>query len=417
METNELLLRKDVPVELTWDLSLIYENTEAMESDIAKLKKLRAQMVEEYQGKLNSAKRINDCLDDYRELNRLVSLIGHYSQLAVEVDYYNSENQNRYDETNRMIAETFSVLSFIESEIVEQDEVTLKEAIAMAKENKVFLEDILKSKPHKLHPEVERVLVAIDPTIQTPYMVYNVAKLADMKFEPFTVDGVEYPLGYSLFEDDYEYDPRTNVRRAAFEAFSKKIKEYENVTATAYNAYVQHDKTMSNLRGFKNVFDSLLFSQKVSIEMYHRQIDLIMEKLAPHMRKYAKLIQKTHHLDKMTYADLKLPIDTEYDPKVTIEGSKEYIEKGLAILGEDYVQMIQTAYKERWIDFAKNQGKSTGGFCATPYGKNSYILMSWNDRMSDVFTLAHELGRGRCTHLGMRKPKANVQGTPCVSLG
>lgn len=94
----------------------------------------------------------------------------------------------------------------------------------------------------------------------------------------------------------------------------------------------------------------------------------------------------------MTFADLKIAVDPEYDPKVTIEESQAYVEKGLSILGEDYVAMIQEAYRDRWIDFAQNQGKSTGGFCASPYGKNSFILLSWNERMSDVFTLAHELG-------------------------
>lgn len=54
--------------------------------------------------------------------------------------------------------------------------------------------------------------------------------------------------------------------------------------------------------------------------------------------------------------------------------------------------MIQEAYKKRWVDFAQNQGKSTGGFCASPYGKGSFILLSWNNRMADVFTQAHELG-------------------------
>ncbi|MCD8021640.1 MAG: M3 family metallopeptidase [Lachnospiraceae bacterium] len=85
-------------------------------------------------------------------------------------------------------------------------------------------------------------------------------------------------------------------------------------------------------------------------------------------------------------------MDPEYDPKVTIEGSREYIEKGLSVMGEDYVAMVREAYDKRWIDFARNQGKSTGGFCASPYGKNSFILLAWNERMSDVFTLAHELG-------------------------
>ena len=67
----------------------------------------------------------------------------------------------------------------------------------MAKESKNFLKDILREKPHKLHPEAERVLSAISPTINSPYEVYNVTKLADMKFDSFTVDGEEFPLGYS----------------------------------------------------------------------------------------------------------------------------------------------------------------------------------------------------------------------------
>ena len=182
------------------------------------------------------------------------------------------------------------------------------------------------------------------------------------------------------------------MRRAAFSSFSSKLRDYENVTATAYNAQVQNEKAEASVRGFESVIDYLLFPQKVSVDMYHRQIDLIMEKLAPHMRRYAKLLQKIHHLDHMTFADLKIAVDPEYDPKVTIEESKQYIEKGLAILGEDYVDMVKEAYRDRWIDFARNQGKSTGGFCASPYGKNSYILLSWNERMADVFTLAHELG-------------------------
>jgi oligoendopeptidase F len=77
---------------------------------------------------------------------------------------------------------------------------------------------------------------------------------------------------------------------------------------------------------------------------------------------------------------------------VSIEESKNYILDGLSILGPEYQEMIREAYRDRWVDFAKNQGKSTGGFCASPYGTNSFILLSWNDRMADVFTLAHELG-------------------------
>lgn len=389
---EELLSRKDVKKELTWDLTLIYKDEAALMADADRLEKLTGEIESLYKGKLGSAETVNKCLDEYREAVGIITLIGNYCELATSVDYYDTHNMELAGKMNRKLSECMSRLSFIDSELAVQDNAVIEEAVNSSEANANYLKDVLRGKPYLLNPETERVLTALSQTTGAPYEIYNTVKLADMKFPDFEVDGRKYPLGYSLFEDDYEYDERTNVRRTAFEAFSSKLCEYENVTATAYNAAVQYEKTMADLRGFDNVFASLLFGQKVDESMYNRQIDLIMEKLAPHMRKYAKLIGRVHGLDKVTYADLKLPVDTEYSPKLTIEESKDYVTKGLSILGDDYVKMVETAYKERWFDFAQNKGKSTGGFCASPYGKNSFILLSWNGRMSDVFTIAHELG-------------------------
>lgn len=387
-----LAMRNEVPVELTWDLSLIYPTEEAMYRDVEKMKALCASMEERFKGKLTTPEAICDCLNDLQEMTRLMTLTGNYTDLAVSVDYYDSHNQERNDRVMNIISDINSRLSFINSEITEQREETLKASIAIAGGSRIYLEDILRRKPHQLHPETERALSALSQTLNTPYQIYNMTKLADMKFDSFHANNKDYPLGYSLFEDDYEYESDTQIRHSAFDAFSKKLAQYENTTAAAYNSQVQTEKTMATLRGFESVFDSLLFDQKVSRELYDRQIDLITTKLSVHMRKYARLLKKIHKLDRMTFADLKISVDPEYDPKVTIEGSKEYIEKGLSILGPEYVDMVREAYRDRWVDFAKNQGKSTGGFCASPYGTNSFILLSWNDRMADVFTLAHELG-------------------------
>lgn len=388
----ELFMRKDVPEEMTWDLSAIYDTETALEADKKRVDELGRLLEEKYKGKLTDAQAISACLTETQELYEKAGLLANYAELAVSVDYYDAHNQALSESINTLIAEVLSRISFIESEILMQDESTIGEAIALGKENACYLRGLLHKKPHQLAPETERVLAALQPLFGAPYQTYNMAKLADMRFDPFRVGDEEFPLGYSLFEDAYEYDPRTEVRRAAFRAFSDKIRQYENVTAAAYQSQVQSEKIMAKLRGFDSVFDSLLFEQEVSREMYDRQLDLIMERLAPHMRRYAKLLQKVYGLERMTSADLKLSIDPDYVPSVTIEESKEYIEKGLAILGEDYVEMIRTAYRERWVDFAQNQGKSTGGFCASPYGSHSFILLSWHNQMADVFTLAHELG-------------------------
>lgn len=388
----EMTMRMDVPEELKWDLSSIYASEEEMLRDAERMKTLAGSIESTYKGKLDTPERINACLDEFREVYTIMLLTGNYCELAVSVDYYDTHNQELNDRIGRLTAELLSQLSFIRTEICGQDDAVLEEALKTAAANKGYLADIIREKPHQLSAETERVLAALGQARNVPYQIYNMAKLADMKFPSFHVGDKEYPLGYSLYEDDYEYEEDTQVRRAAFSTFSAKLRDYENVTAAAYNAQVQNEKAEATVRGFDSVIEYLLFPQKVSADMYHRQIDLIMEKLAPHMRRYARLLQKIHHLDRMTYADLKIAVDPEYDPKVTIEESRQYIEKGLSILGEDYVDMVKEAYSGRWIDFARNQGKSTGGFCASPYGKNSFILLSWNERMADVFTLAHELG-------------------------
>ena len=388
----ELMQRKDVPVELTWDLTAIYDDEAKWKADVDKVRRLSEEIEQNYKGKLTTAEAIHNCLDKFREWEELMILTVQYSSLAASVDYGDAALQERNDALSRLDAQMASRLSFIDSEIIAQDESLLRQAIAQGGPNQPYLEDLLRQKPYQLQPETERILAALRPAINAPYDIYNMAKLADMKFPSFQADGGEHPLGYSLYEDKYEYDPCTEVRREAYQAFYQKLRAYENVTAAAYQANVQGEKIIADQRGHKSVFDYLLFWQKVDRSLYDRQIDLIMEKLAPHMRKYAKLLQKIHGLDKMTYADLKLPVDPGYVPPVTIEESQKYIVEGLSVMGEDYQEMIRAAYRERWVDFAQNQGKSTGGFCASPYGSHSFILLTWHGQMSDVFTLAHELG-------------------------
>ena len=388
----ELMQRKDIPVELTWDLTAIYDDEAKWKADVDKVRRLSEEIEQNYKGKLTTTEAIHSCLDKFREWEELMILTVQYSSLAASVDYGDAALQERNDALSRLDAQMASRLSFIDSEIIAQDESLLRQAIARGGPNQPYLEDLLRQKPYQLQPETERVLAALRPAINAPYDIYNMAKLADMKFPSFQADGGEHPLGYSLYEDKYEYDPCTEVRREAYEAFYRKLRAYENVTAAAYQANVQGEKIIADQRGHKSVFDYLLFWQKVDRSLYDRQIDLIMEKLAPHMRKYAKLLQKIHGLDKMTYADLKLPVDPGYVPPVTIEESQKYIVEGLSVMGEDYQEMIRAAYRERWVDFAQNQGKSTGGFCASPYGSHSFILLTWHGQMSDVFTLAHELG-------------------------
>ncbi len=398
--------RSEVPVEMTWDLSLIYKTREDALKALEEARELADRIEKEYRGRLDNAKDIVDCMHLYEKMMETGSRASSYFSLNMETDYTNAENAADYSRARSILTEGRTKTSFVESEIAEADADILKEAVEKGGTVSNYLKDILRGKPYMLEPGTEKALSALGEFMGTPYRIYNQAKLADMRFPDFYVKEKRYPLGYALFEDEYEYEKDRDVRHFAFRTFSETIKKYENVTAAAYNAYVCRDRTMAGLRGFKDVFDYLLFDDKVTRDLYDRQIDIIMEKLAPHMRKYAGLLKKVHKLNRMTYADLKLSVDPDFDPRVSIEDAEKYIADGLAVMGGEYVDMIHRAFKERWIDLATNDGKSTGGFCSSPYGAPaSFILLSWQGRMADVFTLAHELG-----HAGHFKLCNNTQG-------
>lgn len=390
--SKELKERKDVNQLLTWDLTAIFKTEEEFNLAVSDLQLLTKTIEKKYKGRLNSAVTINECLDKMKYALQLINLTRTYTYLAVAVDQTNTENQSSQMKLMNILSNLESRLSFVNSEIIEASKDIINEAIKQSKENSNYLKEIIRSKEHVLHPDVEKVLSALSGTLNSPYNIYNRAKLADMDFGTFNVEGKKYPLSFVLFENEWEYENDHEIRRAAFKAFSAKLREYQHTIAATYQVQIQKEKTLATLRGFDSVIDSLLFPQKIDRELYNRQIDLIMEKLAPHMRKYAKLLQKIHNIDEMTFADLKLVIDPDFEPAISVEESKKYVEEALSVLGSDYLNMVKRAYDERWIDFVQNKGKSTGAFCSSPYGRHPFILISWTDRMREVFVLAHELG-------------------------
>ena len=389
---KEILKRSEVDVNFTWDLSAIFKDISAYNETLSLIVPKTKALNETFKGKIVSAEQINSCINELKEVSKLMVLVGTYSSLSVSVDQGNSENLQRMMNFRSISAQVGSLLSFIENEISFNSEEVIQEAILSNPDNAYYLEDILRFKSHLLHPEVEKTLAALSPTLEAPYFIYNQAKLSDLKFDSFVVDGKENPLSFVLFEGEWEYESNTVLRRTAFDAFSKQLANYQNTIASAYQTQVQKEKVLSDLRGFPSVIDSLLFDQKVDQDLYNRQIDVIMSELAVPMRKYAKLLQRIHKLDKMTFADLKISVDPTFEPAITVNEAKEYILKGLSVLGNDYSKMIHRAFDERWIDFVQNTGKSTGAFCSSPYGSHPFILISWTERMRECFVLAHELG-------------------------
>ncbi|MFJ5763980.1 oligoendopeptidase F [Lysinibacillus sp. NPDC093210] len=387
-----LPLRKDVAVEETWNLQDLLENDADFEPALAQFVEDAVKFESTYKGTITDAQKVIDVLTAYESLQVGIVPIGTFASLNIQADRTDEVAQMRAAKFGTAVGKISSSIAFVNSELLALDKAILEEAATKSPLYQRYITELLKQKPHQLHPEVEKTLAALSSTFEAPYEIYNTTKLVDMHFGEFEANGKKHPLSYVLFENDWELETDTAIRHAAFNAFSNKLREYQHTTAKVYNTHIQQEKTISDLRGFESVIDYLLFDQDVDRSLYNRQIDLITKELAPHMRRYAKLVQKAHGLEEMTFADLKIALDPSYDPKLTMAEAKEYVEKSLAVMGKDYEQMIERAFNERWIDYAPNKGKSTGAFCSSPYGSHPYILMSWNERMNEVFTLIHELG-------------------------
>lgn len=386
------VLRSEVPVEETWDLSHLYETEEAFEAAIEAVLAETDACVQQFKGNLSTSEFAMAAIKAYENIIVQLDRIGNYANLHYSVDQTNTDFMQRAAKVGQVSATIAAKLSFITSDLLALDEAILQQASMDNPSYTYYFEKLLKDKPHQLHPAAEEALAAFGPTFNAPYEMYNTTKLADLKFPNFEVNGESYPLSYNSFEGDWELETDTEVRRAAFDAFSTSLRDVQHTTAKTYDMQLTQEKITANLRGYDSVIDYLLRPQDVDRSLYNRQIDVIMEELAPHMRRYAKLLQKTHGLDTMTFADLKVSLDPTYEPTITVEESRKYMQDGLAVMGKEYSQMIDHSFDERWIDFANNAGKSTGAFCATPYSSHPYVLISWTSRMNEVFVLAHELG-------------------------
>ena len=389
--TQGLPLRKDVPKQETWDLKDLFINDEAFYETLNQVFKSSKEFNSKYKNQLTNIENVERALKDYEDILVQLDRLYNYPELRVSVDTSNEEAQKVNAKLNTMSGKIAGLLSFVDSEILALSEETLNEL----QENTNyphFIKRLHDRKPYQLSTEVEQVLATLTPTLRSPFELYGTTKSLDIDFETFEHNGVTYPLDYATFENEYEDHPDAEFRRKSFKTFSDAIRKYQNTTAATYNMQVQQEKIEADLRGYDSVIDYLLQEQEVTRDMFDRQIDVIMSDLAPVMQKYAKIIQRVHGLDKMRFEDLKISIDPSYEPDISIETSKEYIYGALNVLGDDYVNMLETAYNNRWIDFAQNKGKETGAYCASPYFTHSYVFISWTGKMAETFVLAHELG-------------------------
>jgi oligoendopeptidase F len=390
------LTRSEVPEELTWDLTGLFASVEAWEHELSQIE-LALNDIAKFKGTFHQgADALLNCLTAQEQISMKLIKVGTYASLKQSADGTDPINQANSARLAALRAKVNAALSFIDSEVLALPNGTIETYIAEEATLKPFeknLLELINKKKHTLSPETEEALAALGEVLNAPYQIFGMSKLTDMQFDSIEDDnGNELPNSFALFETRYEFSPDTSLRRKAYESFTNTLQQYKNTFAATYATEVKKQVALSRLRNYASVTEMLLEPQQVTEEMYNNQLDIITKELAPHMRRYAELKKRVLGLDRVRFCDLKAPLDPEFSPQVSYEEASEMILEALQVMGPEYSEIMRKGLTERWCDLSDNIGKSTGAFCSSPYGAHPYILITWQNTMRNVFTLAHELG-------------------------
>lgn len=390
------LTRSEVPENQTWNLEDLFRTKADWKAEMESIEADLSGVVK-YKGRLGEgAGVLLECAEALEALTGRAYRAFNYAGLALATDGTNPEYQEAMGLVGALAAKLEAETAFVRSEVLALPDGTveryLEEEPALG-EFRRMLEKMLAEKPYLLSPETEVALASFGEVLEAPYTIYQRSKSSDMTFEPVKdKDGKEHPMSFATYEVSYETSPDTVLRRNAFASFTKGLNAYKNTFGAIFGTEVKRHVVEAKLRKYPSVTHMLLQPQEIPVEVYHNLHDVIQAELAPHMRKYVEFRKRKLGLDKILYCDIEAPLDPEYDPKVSFEDAEKMLAEAFEVMGPEYVEILRAAFKDRWIDWSDNVGKSTGAFCADPYGVHPYILTTWADSLRCVFTLAHELG-------------------------
>ena len=383
--------RSEFPENELWDLTALYQDQEDFLRAIEKAREDIQKFVRDYQGKLSTFEDFERAFAELEQIYIQISHIGNYGFMPQTTDFGDESFAQIAQAAMEFETEANVALSFFDDALVGADEAVL-EKLGQEPHLTSAIRQAKIKKAHYLGADVEKALTNLGEVFYSPKDIYTKMRAGDFAMADFEVDGKVYKNSFVTYENFYQNHENAEIREKAFRSFSEGLRQHQKTAAAAYLSQVKSEKLLADMKGYDSVFDYLLAEQEVDRSMFDRQIDLIMNEFAPVAQKYLKHVAKVNGLEKMTFADWKLDLDSELNPEVSIDDAYDLVMKSVEPLGQEYCQEVARYKEERWVDFAANAGKDSGGYAADPYRVHPYVLMSWTGRMSDVYTLIHEIG-------------------------
>lgn len=399
-ETVTLPKREEIPAEYRWRLEDIYPDQEKWESDYTQVKEALPEL-RRFAGRLGEGGHVLfECLRLRDATEEIHERLFVYARMRRDEDSTKASSQELVDRAEHLGVELNEATAFIAPEILALPEGTIERYMAETPGLDLYrhyLDELLRLKPHTLSPQEERLLALAGQLAEAPDNIFTMLNDADLRFPVVEdEDGRQVELTKARYARFIESRNR-RVRREAFKALYETYGKQRNTLAAILGAQVKRDVFFARARRYESARAAALDGESIPVDVYDNLIATVNEHL-PLLHRYVRLRRQALGLDELHMYDLYTPIVPEVEMEIPYEEAKEKVVHALAPLGEEYRRPLLEGLKGGWIDVFENQGKYAGGYSWGAYGFHPYILLNYQSRLDDLFTLTHELGHAMHTY-------------------
>ena len=390
--------RSEINEKDTWDLSVLYNNTEAFKEEYKKLKE-DIKEIEKYKGKLlESADTLLNFLKLEDTLERRLYKLYYYAHLNFDVDTTNAKSLELTAEISQLITIYSTLTSFVDPELLKAEYAKILNFYNEKPELLTYrfnLENLYRYKKHTLRENAEKILSTLSEALNASDEIYESLTDSDLTFGNIVVDGKRIEFTESNYSTFIESNDR-KVRQKAFNILFKNYQKYIHTIANTFRFHVETASKLAKLKHYESSLAASLFQENIDIKVYENLIKTVRKNLST-LYDYYNLKKEVLGLDKLHLYDIYANMVSDIDVKYTFDEAKNIVLDALGILGTDYQKKLTKAFNNRFIDIYNNKGKRSGAYSSGFYDTPPYILLNYEGGYSDLTTLAHELGHSMHT--------------------
>jgi len=394
-EGGSLPERDEIDENYKWDVSHIYQNDEEWEAEFAKIQS----MIDGYDKFRGSISKDATALAECIKFDELVSMTVEKLHLFVMLKKDSDLRVNKYQGLNDRIRNLYTIAgskaSFILPELNVTPDSVIEEAISKfgLEGYEHFFDDLKRRRAHTLSEKEEMLLALSSSVTGGAYEIFSIFSDADLKFPTVTGEsGEEQEMSHGRFYAAL-YSKDSAYRERAYKAFYSPFKDYANTFSVIFNNNLKGKIFNARARNFGSSLEAALHTNNIPVSVYDNLIETVSQNLAP-MHRWAEIKRRMLKQDKIHPYDSYVTIfDSSEVKKYNWEEARKLVVDSLQIMGSEYLEAINRAFDNRWIDVYETAGKRSGAYSSgCTYGTHPYVLMNFTGNLNDVFTLAHEMG-------------------------